>query len=120
MYHPFIPSITEELWQRNSQTNGESILDFDYPSSKNISTFMVRDFYILLVIIFTLIENSFFFVLKECLEMEKIKRVIGHTKLVLNNVLHLKQLIQSTERPKCNLKLLIVCKQNSKSEYLTC
>lgn len=36
MYHPFMPSITEELWHRNKSINGIqkdlSILDFKYPT----------------------------------------------------------------------------------------
>ena len=45
MYHPFIPSITEELWQRNSQPSYDSsmnsILDHTYPNSKNLAKFNV-------------------------------------------------------------------------------
>jgi valyl-tRNA synthetase len=44
MYHPFIPSLTEELWQRSNAKNdssNKSILDFSYPSLKNISKFEV-------------------------------------------------------------------------------
>jgi valyl-tRNA synthetase len=35
MYHPFMPSITEELWQLNSgfcDQSFSSILDFEYPT----------------------------------------------------------------------------------------
>ena len=44
MYHPFIPSITEELWQRfvlkDHQTQ-KSILEFEYPNQSNLSKFQV-------------------------------------------------------------------------------
>jgi valyl-tRNA synthetase len=38
MYHPFMPSLTEELWQRLNGLNGESsILDHKYPSYADLS-----------------------------------------------------------------------------------
>lgn len=40
LYHPFIPSITEELWQRiNQGDNFESILDYRYPCADNFNNF---------------------------------------------------------------------------------
>lgn len=47
MYHPFMPSITEELWQTNSgfcdNQEFSSILDFDYPSYAKFK--MIEVFY---------------------------------------------------------------------------
>jgi valyl-tRNA synthetase len=38
MYHPFMPSLTEELWQRHNQLKGESsILDQKYPSFSDLN-----------------------------------------------------------------------------------
>jgi valyl-tRNA synthetase len=54
MYHPFIPSITEELWQRyvwkDNQTY-KSILEFNYPNQASLTKFQVKG-----LIIFTLID----------------------------------------------------------------
>ena len=51
MYHPFMPSITEELWQRNNAFSGTqlndkkenfSILDFKYPNPDEVAEFQVK------------------------------------------------------------------------------
>lgn len=43
MYHPFIPSITEELWQKCKMggAGDTSILDSKYPKYEDISAFKV-------------------------------------------------------------------------------
>lgn len=42
LYHPFIPSLTEELWQKYEMgTDGQSILDTTYPKYEEISKFQV-------------------------------------------------------------------------------
>jgi len=45
MYHPFIPSVTEELWQRyvlKANQTQKSILEFNYPIQANFSKFQVN------------------------------------------------------------------------------
>lgn len=41
MYHPFLPSLTEELWQKYKMGEGESILETKYPKYSEISQFIV-------------------------------------------------------------------------------
>ena len=81
MYHPFIPSITEELWQRinntNRKNNNLSILDCEYPKYSKISKFD---------------DNS--------IDLNEINDIIQQTKQLINFILNLKQLVQMNERPK--------------------
>jgi valyl-tRNA synthetase len=44
MYHPIMPSMTEELWQRNKLNSEriESILELEYPKFDKISKFKVK------------------------------------------------------------------------------
>jgi len=52
MYHPIMPSITEELWQRNmgfgamdfNTQNGSSILDCSFPDTNEMSELTVKIF----------------------------------------------------------------------------
>ena len=41
LYHPFVPSITEELWQKHKFGNESSILEAKYPRYGEISNFKV-------------------------------------------------------------------------------
>lgn len=75
LYHPFIPSITEELWQRNNLGEKfESILDYRYPSADNFNN--IKKFK----------EN-------EARETVKIVRTI------VNNCLAIKKSLSTKERP---------------------
>lgn len=80
LYHPFIPSITEELWQRNNHGGScESILDAKYPSSGDIMDLI--DF-----------------------DEKKTSEIVKIIRTIVNNCLSIKKSIPSKERPSVLIK----------------
>ncbi|CAF0709760.1 unnamed protein product, partial [Brachionus calyciflorus] len=81
MYHPFIPSITEELWQKNNSVGSfDSILDFKYPSSSDIVN---------------LTEVN----------IEEVDEVIKTTKSIISMALKIKKAVNTNERPSILVKI---------------
>jgi valyl-tRNA synthetase len=80
MYHPFMPSITEELWQSNNELdrrNAISILDSKYPSYSDVSPLEIK------------FQNS-----------QETDEFIRYVRSVITSVFSFRRLIDIKEKPK--------------------
>ena len=107
MYHPIMPSITEELWQRNlgfgatnfNPQNGSSILGCSFPDTNDMSELAVNEKAINYIILenFHFRKNNF---LKKEANIDHSNQVIKTIKALIYNVSNLKRTSLLNERPK--------------------